>query len=115
METLKGEERAVAAFREDPYGVRGTLAEKRKGRRWDGKVLDGLVEGLEGSVQRLVRWDRTEMFDEMLPWSSESARYPAGDGDFHMESVELEKEYRVTTAPCTRIALNQTSKHSVSS
>ncbi|KAF2155128.1 hypothetical protein K461DRAFT_292013 [Myriangium duriaei CBS 260.36] len=71
---------AYLPFKTDPYGTMPLLSAKRIGRLWDKSKLNLLSSGLEPSVQKLLAWEGTELFDEPLPWSSESSQYPEDHG-----------------------------------
>jgi hypothetical protein len=65
-ETVRGEEESgYASWLGDPLGTGKTLSEKRKKRGWDGNIARELGEGLEESVQALLRGE----VSEQLPWS----------------------------------------------
>jgi hypothetical protein len=73
-EVLEGEKsRAYDLFAEDPYGVRGVLAEKRRVRNWEaGKANVFLGYGLGVEVAGLLEWNGGvsgwEKFPGRLPW-----------------------------------------------
>ncbi|KAK5008880.1 hypothetical protein LTR28_003376 [Elasticomyces elasticus] len=76
-EAVHGEQtRGYGAFERDLYGAGGVLAAKRKARNWDEeKTFPSLCQGVEGVVQRLLRWTGgsygNEIFPEKLPWEDD--------------------------------------------
>ena len=70
---IVGEEKSgIGLWRDDPYGVLGELAAKRKKRGWEHGMERGVFVGvgLEGVAEELVCWDRGSWFGELerLPW-----------------------------------------------
>lgn len=77
-EVTHGErERAFNMFVEDPYGVHGPLAEKRKARRWDPSTAAKMADALVGehALKRLLLWqggdDGKQIFPDHLPWEDQ--------------------------------------------
>ncbi|KAF2458516.1 hypothetical protein BDY21DRAFT_410475 [Lineolata rhizophorae] len=75
QQTVKGElDHGLELWRKDIFGVGPELSKKRKDRGWDEKMLDEVADGLEESVQKLIKCNEvielgsSATYDLDLPW-----------------------------------------------